>query len=123
MSYKMDLSLTWFFDEFIDYIVKKNLTGLIGLQVLGCDDGSMSELILDQGTVLLESTFVKNTAPTRITGWKFEAAGGSRVFALQMKPMPVMTSGNHKIFNIGKPLPNLENIDDLKAALAMVRVI
>lgn len=106
-----------------DYIVKKNLTGLIGLQVLGCDDGSMSELILDQGTIMLESTFVKNTAPTRIIGWKFEVAGGSPYVCSVNETHAVMTSGNHKIFNIRKPLPNLENIDDLKAALAMVGVI
>ncbi|EFY92562.1 hypothetical protein J3459_015275 [Metarhizium acridum] len=55
-----------FLDEFINYIIKKNLTSLIGLQILGCSDGSMSELILDQATVMVESTFAKNTVPTRM---------------------------------------------------------
>lgn len=34
-----------------------------------------------------------------------------------------MTSGNHKVFSAGKSLPKVENVDDLKAALAMARVI
>ncbi|QSS66848.1 hypothetical protein I7I51_03060 [Histoplasma capsulatum] len=66
-------------DGFINYIVKNNLTSLIGLQVLGWSDSSMSELILDHGAVMLGSTYVKNiknTAPTLITGWKFEMTGG-----------------------------------------------
>ncbi|EDN11234.1 predicted protein [Histoplasma mississippiense (nom. inval.)] len=65
-------------DGFINYIVKNNLTSLIGLQVLGWSDSSMSELILDHGAVMLGSTYVKNiknTAPTLITGWKFEMTG------------------------------------------------
>ncbi|GLI82209.1 hypothetical protein PoHVEF18_010618 [Penicillium ochrochloron] len=112
-----------FLDEFIDYIIKKNLTSLIGLQILGCSDGSMSELILDQATVMVESTFVKNTVPTRITGWKFEASGSKPRVCSANETHAVMTSGNHKVFNAGKPLPKLENVDDLKAALAVVGVI
>lgn len=27
-----------------------------------------------------------------------------------------MTTGNHKVFNTGKPHPKLENVNDLKAA-------
>jgi hypothetical protein len=112
-----------FLDEFINYLVKNNLTSLLGLQVLGCCDGSMSELILDQGTVMLESTSVKNTVPTRITGWKFEATGGGPRVCSANETHAVMTSGNHKVFNAGKPLPKLENVDDLKAALAVAGVI
>jgi hypothetical protein len=112
-----------FLDEFIEYIIKKNLTSLIGLQILGCGDGSMSELILDQATVMVESTFVKNAVPTRITGWKFEASGSRPRVCSANETHAVMTSGNHKVFNAGKPLPKLENVDDLKAALAVVGVI
>lgn len=112
-----------FLDEFINYIVKNNLTSLIGLQVLGCSDDSMSELILDQGTVMLDSTYVKNTVPTRITGWRFEATGGRPRVCSANETHAVMTSGNHKVFNAGKPLPKLENVDDLKAALAMAGVL
>lgn len=57
-----------FLSDFVNYIVRNNLTNLIGLQVLGYCNDSMSELILDQGTVMLDSSIVKNTVPTRTTG-------------------------------------------------------
>lgn len=112
-----------FLDEFSNYIVKNNLTSLIGLQVLGCGDYSMSELILDQGTVILDSSYVRNTTPTRITGWKFEEANGNPRACSANETHAVMTSGNHKVFNAGKPLPKLENAEDLKAALSMAGVL
>ena len=50
---------------------------LIGLQVLGeCGEKSMCELILDEGTVLLQADSIKNCQPTRVAGWKFEASPG-----------------------------------------------
>jgi hypothetical protein len=110
-------------DEFINYIVKNNLTSLIGLQVLGGGDGSMSELILDQGPVMLDSSGVKNTVPTRITGWKFESAHGNPRVCTANETHAQMTSGNHKVFNAGKPLPKLENAEDLKATLVVAGVL
>ena len=112
-----------FLDEFINYISKNNLASLIGLQVLGCGEDSMSELILDQGTVMLDSSFVKNTVPTRITGWKFETANGNPRVCTANETHAAMTTGNHKVFNTGKPLPQLESVEDLKAALAKAGVL
>lgn len=57
-----------FLPEFVDYIVKNNLTTVIGLQVLGHCEIAMSELILYQGTVMLDSSVVQNTTPTRTSG-------------------------------------------------------
>jgi hypothetical protein len=34
-----------------------------------------------------------------------------------------MTSGSHKVFNAGKPEPILDNVDELKKALADVGVL
>ncbi|KAK3402310.1 hypothetical protein B0T20DRAFT_136587 [Sordaria brevicollis] len=78
-----------FLDDFIEYLVANELTGLIGLQVLDPDcppsekttstssSSSMYELILgDEGTVMLEADGIKNCKPTRVTGWKFEVGGG-----------------------------------------------
>jgi hypothetical protein len=112
-----------FLDEFINYIVRNNLTSLIGLQVLGCGDASMSELILDQGTVMLDSSIVKNTVPTRITGWKFESVDGNPRVCSANETNAQMTSGNHKVFNAGKPLPKLENAEDLKGALVVAGIL
>ncbi|KAI0402783.1 hypothetical protein F4802DRAFT_608487 [Xylaria palmicola] len=109
-----------FLMEFSRYITAKNLVGLIGLQVLGngaCNNHSMSELILDQGTIMLDTSLVKNCQPTRITGWTFELSNGQPRVCQANETHSKMTSGNHKVFNAGKPLPKLENVDDLKAAL------
>lgn len=43
---------------------------------------------------------------TRITGWKFEATGGSPRVCSANETHAVMTSGNHNVFNAEKPLPN-----------------
>ncbi|KAL4934918.1 hypothetical protein BDV06DRAFT_144387 [Aspergillus oleicola] len=112
-----------FLDEFINYIARNNLTNLIGLQVLGCSGDSMSELILDQGTVMLDSSCVKNTRPSRITGWRFESVNGNPRVCTANETHAEMTSGNHKVFNAGKPLPRLENVEALKAALTMAGVL
>ncbi|KAI1200081.1 hypothetical protein F5X97DRAFT_321834 [Nemania serpens] len=112
-----------FLTDFVNYIVQNNLTNLIGLQVLGCCDGSMSELILDHGTVMLDSSVVKNTIPTRITGWSFESTNGTPRVCQSNETHSGMTSGNHKVFNAGKPHPKLENVEDLKAALVEAGVL
>ncbi|KAJ5469222.1 hypothetical protein N7539_008840 [Penicillium diatomitis] len=76
-----------------------------------------------KGIVMLESTFVKNTVPTSIAVWKFEVRGGRPRVCSANETHAVMTSGNHKLFNAGKPLPKLDSVDDLKAALAVVGVL
>lgn len=112
-----------FLDEFLAYILNNNLTSLIGLQVLGCGDGSMDELILDEGTVMVDSLSVKNTVPTRITGWKFETSDGNPRVCASNETHAKINTGNHRVFNAGKPIPKLENVEDLKAALAMAGVL
>ncbi|KPM41501.1 hypothetical protein AK830_g5107 [Neonectria ditissima] len=113
-----------FLREFVDYLVANDLTDLIGLQVLGeCGEQSMCELILDEGTVMLQANAIKNCEPTRVTGWKFEAGPGGPRVCQANETHSKMTSGNHKVFNAGKPHPKLENVDDLKAALAEAGVL
>jgi hypothetical protein len=112
-----------FLPEFQDYVVRNNLQNIIGLQVLGCEGPAMSELILDQGTVMLETSHVKNATPYRITGWRFESCNGKPRVCAANETHAGMTSGNHKVFNAGKPIPKLENVDDLKIALAQAGVL
>ncbi|KAK0712612.1 hypothetical protein B0T26DRAFT_752828 [Lasiosphaeria miniovina] len=117
-----------FLAEFSGYIVAKNLTGLIGLQVLGhegCSNRSMSELILDErsGTVMLDTSLVKNCRLARVTGWTFETVNGQPRVYQANETHTAMVKGNHKVFNAGKPHPKLENVDDLKAALFRAGVI
>ncbi|KAK0721882.1 hypothetical protein B0T26DRAFT_850133 [Lasiosphaeria miniovina] len=117
-----------FLAEFSGYIVANNLTGLIGLQVLGhkgCSNRSMSELILDErsGTVMLDTSLVKNCRPARVTGWTFESVNGQPRVCQANETHTAMVKGNHKVFNAGKPHPKLENVDELKAALVGAGVI
>ncbi|KYK53953.1 hypothetical protein DCS_05902 [Drechmeria coniospora] len=114
-----------FLREFVNYLVANHLTELIGLQVLSDCGGnqSMYELILNEGTVMLQEDAVKNCEPTRVTGWKFEAGPSGPRACQSNETHSTMTSGNHKVFNAGKPLPKLKNVDDLKAALAVAGVI
>jgi hypothetical protein len=114
-----------FFAGFIDYLITNDLTNLLGLQVLvdGMDQ-TMWELILDQRTVMLDAAVVRGCSPTRITGWRFEARddGLPRV-CQENEEHAKMTSGNHKVFNAGKPLPKLSDVDDLKKALINVEIL
>ena len=67
----------------------------------------MWELILEQGTVMLDAAVVRRCSPTLITGWRFEARDGQpRVCALDETHAEKKT-GNHQVFNVGKPLPKL----------------
>ncbi|KAG9229006.1 hypothetical protein BJ875DRAFT_524637 [Amylocarpus encephaloides] len=112
-----------FFVDFVDYLVTNDLTKLLGLQVLMDVNMTMWELILDQGTVMLDASVVRNCKPTRITGWRFEAVDGEPRVHESNETHAAMSSGNHKIFNAGKPLPKLENVDDLKTSLVNVDVL
>lgn len=112
-----------FISEFINYILTHKLAGLLGLQVLCDAKPSMMELVIDEGTVMIELDAVKNTVPTRQTGWMFEAIGGNPRVCQANETHAKMNSGNHKVYNAGKPFPILEDIADLKAALADAGVI
>jgi hypothetical protein len=113
-----------FVAEFVHYITSNGLTDLLGLQVLmdgvDCD---MWELILDHGTVMLDASKVQGCVPTRITGWKFEVRDGEPRTCASNETHAAMTSGNHKVFKAGKPEPKLDNVDELKKALANVGVL
>lgn len=112
-----------FLADFLEYIVKNNLQDIIGLQILGCSDHSMSELILEQATVMLDSSIVKNAVTSRITGWRFKSINGSPRVCTSGEVHSKMTSGNHKVFNAGKPLPKLDNVEELKVALTEAGVL
>ncbi|KAI0118678.1 hypothetical protein GGR51DRAFT_554367 [Nemania sp. FL0031] len=67
-----------FLTEFWRYIVKSNLTDLIGLQVLGFCERPMLDVVLDQKTVMMGSSVVKNTLPTHIMSWSFKPMDSAR---------------------------------------------
>lgn len=58
-----------FFTEFILYLVRNNLSSLLGLQVrLEGVPESMFEFILDQGTIMLDEAAVHGCSASRQTG-------------------------------------------------------
>ena len=110
--------------EFVNYLTRNSLTDVIGLQILmdGMDH-DMWELILDQGTVMIDAAKLHGCVPTRITGWKFELSDGSPRVCATNETHSRMTTGNHKVFNVGKPQPKIDTVDDLKDALVNVGVL
>jgi len=98
-----------FLQDFVHYLVSNDLTDLLGLQVLGeCGDQSMSELILGEGTVMLDSSAVKGCTPSRITSWRFDPEHGNPRVCQTNETHAKKTSGNHQFFNAGKPHQKLE---------------
>jgi len=97
---------------------------LSGLEILGEHSGqSMYELILDDGTIVLQADATKDCKLTRVTGWKFEEGPhGSRVCS-GAQSYTAKTNGNHQLFTNGKPKFKLEHIEDLKAALEIAGLL
>jgi hypothetical protein len=83
----------------------------------------MWELILNQGTVMLDAAVVRGCLLTWITGWRFEARDRQPRVCQANESHAEMTSGNHKVFNARKPQPKLSNVDDLKKALVNMDVL
>jgi len=105
-----------FLPELANYLIENDLSNLVGLQIIDQNSAHMLELILPQGTVMLDVLNLNGCVPTRQTGWKFEAVNGEpRV--CQANETHGRTATTHEIYNKGDPLPKLENFQDLKKAL------
>ena len=105
-----------FIPELADFLSSNNLTELVGLQVVDSYPSNMLELILPQGTIMLDASNLNGCAPSRQTGWKFEVKHGEpRV--CQANETHGQTRTGHEIYNQGDPHPRLETFQDLKHAL------
>ncbi|KAF4547158.1 Hypothetical protein D9617_56g096210 [Elsinoe fawcettii] len=113
-----------FFVEVIRYLLNHNLTRLLGLQVLvGNISHNMLEFVLPSGTIMVDERDIRDSVPTRSTGWSFIVADGGIKVCQANETHSLMTSGNHKVFNAGKPLPQLETETQLMAALKDVGLL
>lgn len=113
-----------FFRGFADYLVTNGLTNLLGLQVLIKKmDQTMWELILDQGTVMLDAAVARRSSPTRTSGWRLEARDGQPRVCASNEVHSRVTSGNHRDFNAGKPLPKIADVHELKRSLTDVGIL
>lgn len=112
-----------FLPEFADYLRINSLTNLLDLQVLCYSSKSMSELILEGETVMLEDLAIYRCKQSRTIGWSFEMVDGNPRVCKGKESHSEMTSGNHKVFVDGKPLPRLENVGHLKQQLVEAGIL
>ena len=108
--------------ELAEYLTTNELSKLVGLQVIDPNPTRMLELILPQGTVMLDVSILNGCVPTRQTGWKFESEDGEpRV--CQANESHGQTATTHEVYNKGDPHPRLETFQDLKHALVEAGIL
>jgi hypothetical protein len=108
--------------ELAEYLITNKLSKLVGLQVIDPNPTSMLELILPQGTIMLDVSVLNGCVPTRQTGWKFESENGEpRV--CQANETHGQTATTHEVYNKGDPHPRLETFQDLKHALVKAGIL
>ncbi|KUJ09263.1 uncharacterized protein LY89DRAFT_281988 [Mollisia scopiformis] len=105
-----------FLPNLADYLNKNDLSMLVGLQVVDQNPANMLELILPQGTVMLDSSVLNGCVPTRQTGWKFESED-SKPRVCQANETHGQHANGHDIYNKGDPHPKLETFEDVRIAL------
>jgi hypothetical protein len=111
-----------FLPELAEYLIANELSELVGLQVIDQNPAHMLELILPQGTIMLDASNLNGCVPTRQTGWKFEVEDGEpRV--CQANESHGQTTTTHKVYNKGDPHPRLESFHDLKHALVKAGIL
>jgi hypothetical protein len=111
-----------FLPELVDYLNTNNLSTLVGLQIIDQNPSHMLELILPQGTVMLEASNLNGCVPTRQTGWKFEAENGEPRVCTAKETHGTYENG-HKIYNEGVPHPKLATFQDVKNVLAKAGIL
>lgn len=111
-----------FLPELAQFLRNNNLAMLVGLQVIDPHPSRMLELVLPQGTVMLEASDLNGWVSTRQTGWKFETKNGQpRV--CQANETHGQTRTGHEVYNKGDAHPRLETFQDLKYALAEAGIL
>ena len=66
---------------------------------------------------MLNGAAVHGCSPYRQTGWTFELKDGEPRICAANEVHARKTTGNHQVFNAGKPQPKLASVADLKKAL------
>lgn len=111
-----------FLIELADFLDTNNLVMLIGLQVLDRYPSYMLELVLPQGTIMLNISDLNGCVLTRQTGWKFTAENGEpRV--CQSNELYGETGQGHEVYNKGSPHPKLETFPEVVDALVRLQIL
>jgi hypothetical protein len=82
----------------------------------------MLELVLPQGTVMLEELNLKGCTSSTQTGWRFKLENGEPRACTATESHGTYANG-HKIYNEGTPLPKLATFQDVKSALVNAGVL
>lgn len=108
--------------ELTEYLITYNLSTVVGLQVIDQNRAHMLELVLPQGTIMMNISNLNSCVPTRQTGWKFEAENGEPRVCTAKETHGTYENG-HKIYNEGVPYPKLATFQDVKNALAKAGIL
>jgi hypothetical protein len=111
-----------FLPELADYLNTNNLSTLVGLQVIDQNPAHMLELVLPQGTVMLDISNLNGCVPSRQTGWKFKLQNGEPRVCKPNETHGRHANG-HDVFNAGAPHPKLETFQDVKNALVNAGIL
>lgn len=111
-----------FLVEFADFLDANNLTTLVGLQVLDRYPSNMLELVLPQGTIMLDMSDLKGCVTTVQTGWKFMLEDG-KPRVCQSNESHGETGQGHEVYNKGDPHPKLETFSEVVNALIQLQVL
>jgi hypothetical protein len=111
-----------FLQELANYLCANNLSSFVGLQVIDQNPANMLELVLPQGTVMLDVSNLNGCVPTRQTGWKFEVENSEPRVCKSNETHGTHENG-HKIYNEGAPYPKLGTFQDVKNALVKTGIL
>ncbi|KAL8725171.1 MAG: hypothetical protein Q9166_007525, partial [cf. Caloplaca sp. 2 TL-2023] len=106
-----------FFPQLAMYLVRNNLAGVLGLQVLdrlAVGSETMLEFVLgESGTAMLREQDVNHGGIYRITGWTFQQDGEGIISVNGGESHAKTVRGTHQVFTGSKPLPTLEAVKDV----------
>lgn len=111
-----------FLVELAEFLRRNKLETLVGLQIIDSHPSQMLELVLPEGTVMLDVSNVNGCVPTRQTGWKFEVENGE-LRGCKANESHAQNGTEHKVFNEGAPYPRMETLQDLKNVLAKAGIL
>lgn len=111
-----------FLVELAEFLRRNKLETLVGLQIIDSHPSQMLELVLPEGTVMLDVSNVNGCVPTRQTGWKFEVENGE-LRGCKANESHAQNGTEHKVFNEGAPYPRMETLQDLKNVLEKAGIL
>lgn len=76
----------------------------------------MLELVLPEGTVMLDASNLNECVPARQTGWRFEVENG-KPRVCKSNETHGRHAGGHDVYNEGAPFPRLNTFADVRKAL------